>query len=111
VRQYSYEPAAIVIAVPVDSAVPAVQGKFVLANAVMVNDVYPDGSVKLGVSGPPVEVNTASVPGHCNVMVPLVPEMILAGEGTSVALGQVVDNVGVVTVTDGTVWLKSTIDP
>ena len=110
-RQYSYEPAGIVIAVPVASAVPAVHGELVLRNAVMVNDVYPDGRVKLGVSDPSVDVNTAIGPGHCRVMVPLVPAMMLVGEAVSVALAQVVDNAGVVTVTDGTVWLKSTVNP
>jgi hypothetical protein len=77
----------------------------------MVTDVYPGGKMKLGVSVPPVEVNTATGPGHCSVMVPLVPAMILVVEAVSVALAQVVDNAGVVTVTDGTVWLKSTINP
>jgi hypothetical protein len=111
VRQYSYELAGTAIATPFVNAVPAVQGEFVLTNAVMVNDVYPDGSTKLGVSIPPVEVNTATGPGHCRVMVPLVPEKTLAGEAVSATPAHVVDNAGVVTVTDGTVWLKSTVNP
>jgi hypothetical protein len=44
-------------------------------------------------------------------MVPLVPEKILAGEAVSPTPAHVVDNAGVVTVTDGTVWLKSTVNP
>jgi hypothetical protein len=44
-------------------------------------------------------------------MVPLVPEKILVGEAVSVALPHVVDNAGVVTVTGGTVWLKSKGNP
>jgi len=111
VRQYSYEPADIVTGVPVVSAVPGVQGEFVLMNDVRVSDVYPVGSVKPGVSLPPVEVNTATGPGHCKVTVPLVPEKIVAGEAANVALAQVVDNAGVVTVTDGTLWLKSAVNP
>ena len=111
VRQYSYEPADIATAMPVVSNVPAVQGALVLSNATMVNDVYPDGNVKLGVSIPPVEVNTATGPGHWSVMVPLVPAVILVAEAIRVTPAQVVDSAGVVTVTDGAVWVKSSVNP
>ncbi len=57
---------------------------------------------------PPVEVKTAAFPGHCNVTVPADPAVMLAGDAISVALAQLVDNAGGVTVTDGTVWMKST---
>jgi hypothetical protein len=77
----------------------------------MVNDVYPDGSVKPGVSIPPVEVNTATGPGHWRVTVPLVPAVILVVEAIRVTPAQVVDNAGVVTVTEGAVWVKSTVNP
>ena len=109
--QYSYEPAGTDSAVPVVSNVPAEQGTLVLRNATIVNVVYPDGKVKLGVSIPPVEVNTAAGPGHCRVTVPLVPAVILVVEANSVTPAQVVDSAGVVTVTDGAVWVKSTVNP
>lgn len=109
--QYSYEPAVIETATPVVSSVPAVQGALVLRNATIVSDVYSDGNVKLGVSIPPVEVNTAPGPGHWRVTVPLVPAVILVVEAIRVTPAQVVDRAGAVTVTDGAVWVKSSVTP
>jgi hypothetical protein len=40
-------------------------------------------------------------------MVPVEPEAMLVVEAVSVALAQVVDNAGAVTVTDGTLWLNN----